>query len=112
MLNNKTAIITGASRGISIGFACAKRFIEEGANVVLSDVTDAEGEAAVRTLGDKASYMHCDVRNKAEIQALFDNTLQQHGRVDTVIANAGIVHGSDILELEEEDFDHVIAINL
>lgn len=110
MLTNKTAIITGASRGI--GFACAKRFIAEGANVVLADIVDDIGEAAARSLGDKARYRHCDVRNKAEIETLVDYTCNQYGRVDTVIANAGIVHVADILELEEADFDRVIAVNL
>ena len=110
MLQNKTAIITGASQGI--GFACAKRFIEEGANVVLSDVNDEVGKSAAKTLGDKASYLHCDVRSSEQIQALFDATIEKFGRIDTVIANAGIVHAADILELKEEDFDRVIEINL
>ena len=110
MLKNKIAIITGASRGI--GFACAKRFIEEGAHVVLSDIEEAAGQAAVASLGERAIYHHCDVRNKNQIQTLFDFTIKTHGRVDTVIANAGILHTSDILELEEEDFDKVISVNL
>ena len=110
MLQNKTAIITGASQGI--GYACAKRFIEEGANVVLSDVSDEVGKAAAERLGSQASYMHCDVRDREQIQTLFDETVKTLGRVDTVIANAGIVHAADILELEEEDFDRVIEINL
>lgn len=110
MLRDKTAIITGASQGI--GFACAKRFVEEGASVVLSDVNDEAGKAAAESLGDKASYLHCDVRSAEQIQALFDITVNNFGRIDTVIANAGIVHAADILELKEEDFDRVIEINL
>ena len=110
MLENKIAVITGASQGI--GFACAKRFIEEGATVVLSDISDKVGEAAAKTLGEKAIYRRCDVSSKADIQSLFDFTVNTYGRVDTVVANAGIVHAADILELEEADFDRVIAINL
>ena len=113
MLKDKIAIITGASRGI--GFACAQRFIQENARVVLSDVDDEQGELAAKSLRDQggdALYCHCDVRNKTEVEALFDFTFEKHGRVDSVIANAGIVHPADILELEEADFDRVISINL
>ena len=113
MLDNKITIITGASRGI--GFACAERFAREGATVVLSDVNDEAGEAAaakLRDSGAKASYQHCDVSQKSNVQHLFDEVVSAHGRVDVAIANAGIVHGADILDLEEEDFDRVISVNL
>lgn len=120
MLEDKTAIITGAACGI--GYACAQRFIKEGARVVLADVDDEQGEQAVQQLreqegagGDAADniiYAHCDVSIKADLDALFDLTLNKYNRVDTVIANAGIVHTADILELAEADFDRVIAVNL
>ena len=125
MLNGKTAIITGAARGI--GFACAQRFMREGARVVLSDVDDATGKRALQALRDELcdandndaseaeqiiSYQHCDVSNKPQVQALFDFAIEKYQRIDTVIANAGIVHADDILELAEADFDRVIAINL
>ena len=98
MLKDKIAIITGASRGI--GYACAERFIREGARVMLSDVDDEQGERSTKTLRDQggdAVYRHCDVRSKAEIQALFDFTLEKYGRVDSVIANAAIVHQAHFL---------------
>ena len=65
----KVALITGAARGI--GYACAQRFVQEGARVVLSDVTDEEGNEsaeALRKLGGEASYFHCDVRSKQDIE--------------------------------------------
>ncbi len=113
MLKDKVAVITGASQGI--GYACAERFIREGARVVLSDVTDDMGEKAaekLRGMDGDAIYTHCDVSNKADVEALFDTAIEKYGRVDTVIANAGIVVVSDILDLEEADFDRVISINL
>lgn len=110
MLNDKTAVITGAARGI--GLACARRFVEEGANVVLSDIDDEAGQAAAALLGERAVYRRCDVCHKPEVEALLDYARDRYGRVDTVIANAGIVHAADILELEEKDFDRVIDINL
>lgn len=113
MLKDKVAIITGACQGI--GYACAERFIKEGAKVVLSDVDDTKGEQSAQRLreqGGDAVYTHCDVSIKSDVEALFDFTINRFNRVDTVIANAGIVHVVDILELEESDFDRVLSINL
>ncbi len=113
MIKDKVAVITGASQGI--GYACAARFIKEGARVVLSDVADEVGQQAAQQLreqGGDAVYQHCDVSQKSAVEALFDFAIERYGRVDTAIANAGIVHMADILELEEADFDRVISINL
>ncbi len=113
MLKNKVAIITGAARGI--GLACAQRFVAERAAVVLSDVLDDAGQQAaaqLREQGGDARYRRCDVTDPAAIQALMDFTVAHHGRIDTVIANAGIVHSADILELAVEDFDRVLSVNL
>ncbi len=113
MIKDKVAIITGASQGI--GYACAKRFVREGARVVLSDVEDEKGEESTRCLQDQGGdvlYFHCDVSRKPDVESLFDFATDQYGRIDTVIANAGIVHQADILELEEADFDRVISVNL
>ena len=69
-LEGKSAIITGAASGI--GAATATRFIEEGATVVLADVSDEAGEALAAELGDAASYIHCNVANPAEIAQLIE----------------------------------------
>ncbi len=113
MLKDKIAVITGAARGI--GLACAQRFVKERATVILSDVLDEAGEEAAERLragGGHALYRSCDVTDKAAIQSLMDFAVEQCGRIDTVIANAGIVHAADILELEVEDFDRVLDVNL
>ncbi len=113
MLENKTAVITGAARGI--GYACAERFVKEGARVVLCDVDHEPGWQSAQKLRDQggdAHYTHCDVRKKSDIEAVFDFAMEKYNRVDTVIANAGIALPADILEVEEADFDRVIAVNL
>ena len=112
-LNGKVTIVTGAAQGI--GFACAKRFCDDGATVVLADINAGKGEASAKTLrdaGGNAEFVACDVGNKAEVDALVTNTVSKHGRLDVMIANAAILHPATILELEEEDFDRVIRINL
>ncbi len=111
--DNKVCIITGAAQGI--GFACAKRFSDDGYSVVLADVKTEEGEASAELLragGASAEFVKCDVSSKAEVDALVDGTVSKHGRVDVFIANAAILHTATILELEEEDFDRVVNINL
>jgi len=113
LLKDKIAIVTGASGGL--GLASATGFAEHGAKVIISDVTDEQGEAAAKALrdaGHDVRYMHCDVTKKADIQALVDGTVKAHGRLDIMMANAGIVHVSDPLELAEEDYDRVLAVNL
>ncbi|MCY4312871.1 MAG: SDR family NAD(P)-dependent oxidoreductase, partial [Gammaproteobacteria bacterium] len=113
MIENKVAIITGAAGGI--GYACAKRFIEEGAKVILSDIDEERGIVATQKLdesGKKALFIHCDVSKSKQVESLFVEVKQKFGRVDVAIANAGIVLVSDILELEEDAFDQVISVNL
>ncbi|SOD99994.1 SDR family NAD(P)-dependent oxidoreductase [Caenispirillum bisanense] len=112
-LSGKVTIVTGASAGI--GLACARRFAAEGAKVVLADVNEERGEAAAATLQDEgreALFVRCDVGAKKEVDALIADTVDAYGRLDVMIANAGIVHAADFLDLEEEDFDRVLRINL
>jgi len=112
-LKDQVAIVTGAARGI--GLACAKRFAAEGAKAVLSDVMVEKGEQAVEEIqasGADALFVKCDVGDKRQVEALIESTVAAFGRVDILVANAGIVHASDFLELEEADFDRVIRVNL
>lgn len=108
LLENKTAVVTGAAGGL--GLACAHEMMRHGAKVLISDVTDEKGEAAASELG--CLYMRCDVTRKADVQALIDKAVASFGRLDITIANAGIIHASDPLELEEADYDRVMAVNM
>ncbi|MCY4049979.1 MAG: SDR family NAD(P)-dependent oxidoreductase [Gammaproteobacteria bacterium] len=113
MIENKVAIITGAAGGI--GYACAKRFFEEGAKVILSDIDKERGWLATQNLddsGEKTHFVHCDVSKSQEVKSLFAEANEKFGRVDVVIANAGIVHVSDILDLKEDAYDRVMSVNL
>ena len=108
-LQDRIAIVTGAARGI--GLACAQRFATEGAKVVLADRDEPAGTAAAASIAS-ALYVRTDVSRKAEVDALVERTLSVHGRVDVLVNNAGITHACDFLDLAEEDFDRVLAVNL
>ena len=112
LLAGKTAIITGAARGL--GLACAEQFLAQGAKVIISDVLDDAGEAAAKTLKEKGDirYISCDVTKKVSIQALIDAAVSAFGRLDIMVANAGIVRASDPVELSEDEFDAVLDVNL
>ena len=102
------AIITGGSQGI--GEACVRRFAQEGAQVVIADVADARGQALAAELG--ALYVHCDVGDKAQVDALVAEVLRAHGRIDVLVNNAGIFKAADFLDVTEADFDAVLRVNL
>jgi NAD(P)-dependent dehydrogenase (short-subunit alcohol dehydrogenase family) len=112
-LKDKVAVVTGAAKGI--GLACAKALAAEGAKVVLADVEVTAGETAaeeIQARGAEALFVACDVADKAQVDALIDSAVAAYGRLDCVVANAGVVHACDFLELAEEDFDRVLRVNL
>lgn len=107
-LKDRIAVVTGGARGI--GLAIAERFVGEGATVVIADINDEAGVEAARSVG--AGYMRCDVSKAADVNALVETIVQQHGAIDILVNNAGIAVGGDFLEVTEADFDRVLGINL
>lgn len=110
-LENRIAIITGASEGI--GFASARAFLEEGAKVVLSSSNEEKGAKALRELNhENAYYAKCDVSKEEEVINLFDETEKKFGVADIVYANAGILDIQDFHTMLLEDWNRVISIDL
>ena len=108
-VTGKVAIVTGAARGM--GAAHAKRLIEEGAKVMLTDVLDSEGEATAKALGSNARYLHLDVTKDSDWQSVMSATEAAFGPVSVLINNAAILFFSDIGSMEESDFRRVQDIN-
>jgi 3alpha(or 20beta)-hydroxysteroid dehydrogenase len=106
-LNGKVAIITGAARGQ--GEAEARLFSEHGADVILTDVLDELGAGVAADIG--ATYHHLDVRGEAAWQAVTAAVIEQHGRVDVLVNNAGILHSASLLETTLEDYQRVVDVN-
>ncbi|MCK1620693.1 SDR family oxidoreductase [Bradyrhizobium sp. 159] len=111
-LSGKVAAITGAARGI--GKACAKRFLDDGVKVVISDV-DADGLAATAAEFGRPDALRTVVANVAartDVDHLVAIAAKEFGRLDIMVNNAGVARNQDILDISEQDFDDVIAINL
>ena len=113
-LENKTAVVTGASRGI--GLAVAKKLAGQGANIAILYVgKEEEGENAkkeVEALGVKVGLYYCDVSDFEESKATVAKIIEEFGQIDILVNNAGIVRDKLVLKMEEADFDAVINVNL
>lgn len=112
-LENQVAIITGGSKGI--GLAIAKRFVGEGAKVLVADILEKEAISAVDELREKgatAEYFILDVRNVQEIDQMTQFCLEKFGRLDILVNNAGVQKPCPSMNLSEEDFDWIMDVNL
>jgi NAD(P)-dependent dehydrogenase (short-subunit alcohol dehydrogenase family) len=107
-LADRVCIVTGGAQGI--GEACARRFAREGAQVVIADIDDAHGTALANEL--PARFVHCDVGDKTQVDAMVSQTVAAHGPIDVLVNNAGIFKAADFLDITEADFDAVLRINL
>jgi NAD(P)-dependent dehydrogenase (short-subunit alcohol dehydrogenase family) len=110
MLEGKTAIVTGGARGI--GFAITKRYVAEGARVVIADIDETTGKAAAAALGAAARFVRTDVGAAGDARNVIAEALGFAGDIDILVNNAGIIHTADFLDIAEADFDRVMRINL
>jgi L-rhamnose 1-dehydrogenase len=112
-LKGKIAIITGAARGI--GRAIAVRFGQEGASVAVVDLLEDEARETGRLIeaaGGQGMFLHADVSNREQVQAMVDAVVKHWGAIHILVNNAGICPFKEFLEMEEPVWDQVLDVNL
>lgn len=109
LLAGKTAVITGGSTGI--GFATAKRFVDEGAYVFITGRRQAELEAAVKELGDNATGVQGDVTNPEDLDRLYAAVADGGRRIDVLFANAAVIDVARIGDITEEHLDDLLGVD-
>lgn len=110
-LEGKVAAITGAASGI--GEATARRFVEEGARVMIGDIQDEQGRALAAELGNAALFTHCDVTSEEDIAALVDGAVADFGQLDIMMNNAGIVGArGPVAQTEMAQYDATMNVLL
>jgi 3alpha(or 20beta)-hydroxysteroid dehydrogenase len=107
-LNGRLAVVTGAARGM--GAATAKRFVEEGARVLIADVL-AEGETLAKELGDSARYIELDVSDEQGWARAMDLAASMASSVDILVNNAGVASFAPIADLSVEEYERVYRVN-
>jgi meso-butanediol dehydrogenase/(S,S)-butanediol dehydrogenase/diacetyl reductase len=129
-LSEKVAVVTGAGRHKGLGEAMAKRLAADGAKVVVTDIGKPAGEqfrqqhigtesemdeivGEIKSAGGTAVAQICDVREESDVAAAVERAVQEFGRLDIMVNNAGIGYlMADILNLEQADWDTVLDVNL
>ena len=110
-LNDQVAIVTGAAQGLGLGIAT--RLAAEGAHLVLADISEAVHTAAAGIeIGLEVAAHVCDVADSAAVDRLVAAAVAQHGRLDIMVANAGVGGGGAIVDMTDEAFRRILAINL
>ena len=109
-LAGKTALITGAARGIGLEFARA--YIAEGARVALADINAEAAQAAAASLGPQAVAVQMNVADQASIEAGFAEAVSALGQLDILINNAALFTAQPIVEITRADYDRLFAVNV
>ncbi len=110
-LKDKIAVVTGGGSGFGEGIA--KRFVEEGARVVIADINEEAGRRVAGEIGDAASFVRADVSKDEDVRAMVEHAERAFGRLDVMVNNAGYSHRNrPMLEVTEEEFDRIYAVNV
>ncbi|WP_119273180.1 SDR family NAD(P)-dependent oxidoreductase [Taklimakanibacter deserti] len=109
---DKVVVVTGAAQGL--GLACAERFYQDGAHVLLVDIQETKLKAAAERFGARGAWWAGDLNriSKAMAVEIIAKALKSFGRLDILINNAGIIHLADFVDFPEEEFDRIQRVNL
>lgn len=108
-LEGKVAIITGAAQGM--GASHARKFVEEGAKVVLTDLNEEKGKAFAAELGENALFVKQNVTSAEDWAKVVEETEKAFGKVDILVNNAGITMAKSLLQVTEEEYRRIVDIN-
>lgn len=113
-LKGKTIIITGAAQGFGEGIA--SELFRQGANIVITDIKEEEGRALAgelneRKRGNRAIFLACDVSDFDSVSDMIESSVEEFGRIDILISNAGILHAGNLDEMDAETFEMVTKVN-
>ncbi|MPY58941.1 SDR family oxidoreductase [Streptomyces spongiae] len=116
LLRGRTAVVTAAA-GAGIGGATARRFLEEGARVLISDthtrrLKEYEAELAGEFGAPSVAAQPCDVTDETQVRALFDEALQVHGGLDIVVNNAGLGGTAALVDMTDDEWSRVLDVTL
>ncbi|MCX4637340.1 SDR family oxidoreductase [Streptomyces sp. RPA4-5] len=116
LLDGRTAVITAAA-GAGIGGATARRFLEEGARIVIGDAHERRLKESAAALAaefgvGKVAALPCDVTDEGQVNALLELAEEQHGRLDIVVNNAGLGGTADLVEMTDEQWSKVLDVTL
>lgn len=109
-LSEKSALITGAARGIGTGFAGA--FLAEGATVAIADIDFDAAKRTSETLGDGAYAVHLDVTDQASIDAAITTVVEQTGKLDILVNNAALFDAAETVDITRASYDKLYAVNV
>ncbi len=109
-LSGKTALITGAARGIGLAFA--KAYVAEGARVAIADIDFARAQTAAEDIGAQALAVRMDVTEQSSIAAALDSVVQRYGQIDILINNAALFTAAPITDITRDDYARVFDINV
>lgn len=112
LLEGKTTVVTGGAQGI--GLAIARRYVEEGARVVIGDVDLEAARSAAKDMGgdEVARALRCDVTSYTEVRELVNAAVDAFGSLDVLVNNAGVTRDATLRKMTEEQFDQVISVHL
>ncbi|MDA5095864.1 L-iditol 2-dehydrogenase [Aliiroseovarius sp. KMU-50] len=109
-LNGKTALITGAARGIGLAFS--KAYVAEGARVAIADINFERACDAAAEIGDAAIAVELDVTKQDRINAAIAQTVEKLGQIDVLINNAAVFSAAPIVDITREDYDRAFDVNV